>query len=95
MYQIIFLDENDIINPTDYCRPLELSYSFAQSDSIITRSTYSGSPINNLKWVLVSQVLGEVWFGKTYKEFLKGSTTKYEYVRGNIPEKHILKDDRE
>lgn len=93
MYQIIFLDENDIINPTDYCRPLELSYSFAQSDSIITHSTYSGSPINNLKWVLVSQVLGKVWYGKKYKEYTKGNSIKYEFVRGNIPTEHILKDN--
>lgn len=91
MIQIQILEPNDILKPTDYCRPLYIIPSYG--DCLNTRSTYSGTPCNNLKWTLVSNVLGECWWNRKCGDFLKGTTIKFEFARGDIPDSHILKDD--
>lgn len=90
MIQIQLLEEDDVINPTDFCRPLSLEYS-EFGDSIFTKATYSGSPINNMKWCRVRFILGNGWMGKKIKEYnSKDSITKLEFVRGQIPDSHLL-----
>jgi len=93
MIQIQLLEEDDIINPTDFCRPLSLQYS-EFSNSIFTKATYSGSPINNMKWCRVQFILGKCWHGKKIKEYnSKDSIRKLEFVRGQIPDSHLLDMD--
>ena len=93
MIQIQILEENDKILSCDYCRPLSISYG-EFSDNVHLTSPYSGSPINNMKWVEVKYVLGKCWFGKTVKEYHNHPTnpfiTKYEFARGFLPKEHLL-----
>lgn len=91
MIQISILEDNDKVLSTDYCRPLQLEHSM--DGDVRTKSTYSGSPINNLKWINVDKVFGSCWFNKKVKDILSRSTTPYEFARGSFPTQHILKDD--
>jgi len=94
MITIQMLEENDIILESDYCRPLQISYSSPQSDHICFTG-WGGNPINNMKWVKVSTVLGSCWFGKKIKDFHKGNHNNLrEFVRGDIPQEHILKNEK-
>lgn len=89
MIQIQLLEEDDVINPTDFCRPLNLQYSY--SDQIYTESTYGGFPINNMEWCRVKFILGPCWYGQKIKEYHSAEfSTKLEFVRGRIPDSHLL-----
>lgn len=86
-----FLEDTDTIAPNDWCRPLNLNtMSGGISDTISLKNNYSGSPENNVKWVKVSAVFGECWFGATLGELNGRLSTKYEMVRGNIPKGSAL-----
>lgn len=95
MYTIEILTEG-IFTKDMYCRPLEISYD-GQSDTVLTSSTYSGTPINFMKWAPIVDILGEYWIGKTIDEYESGIQkmhhyhVPYEWCRGNIPPSHILK----
>lgn len=90
MKTINILEENDTIDPEDWCRPLILiSMSGGLSDSYAFTNCYSGLPENNVKWVKVRKVFGECWFGKKVKEVLE-NLPLYEFVRGDIPKSHLL-----
>jgi hypothetical protein len=88
MVKLELLENNDAVRSDDFCRPLGLSFS--ESDRVYETSEYSGKPINNLKWVVVREVFGDCWFGKTVAE-INGGETKHEFVRGGLPESHCLK----
>lgn len=93
MLTVQILEANDIIEPEDWCRPLSIiSMSGGHSDYYSFSNTYSGTPDNNVKWVKVKYIFGKIWHGKTVAEIDKGPGrfTKYEFVRGNVPAKHIL-----
>lgn len=89
MISIKILEPDDIVEPTDWCRPLHLeTMSGGQSDYYSFESDYSGTAQNNVKWVRIRDVFGPCWFGKSVKELNK--YTQHEIVRGEIPQKHRL-----
>lgn len=91
-FTIEILDEDAVISPEHWCRPLYLQYGC--SDHIFTRSEWGGGPINNMKWIKVGNVLGPAWYGKKYKDYYNGEySMRYEVVIGDIPESHILKKE--
>jgi hypothetical protein len=95
MIQIFLLEERDIINPNDWCRPLNLCTISLQGDSYSFESTYTGRPVNNLKWVKVKDAIGSCWFGKTIGEFNNPPMSiqqpqYYEFMRGSFPLNHVL-----
>lgn len=81
------LEDDDILQPTDYCRPLILTTLSPQSDVYSFYNTYSGTPENNTKWIRVDQKFGECWFGKPVKELI--NSHPYEFIRGEIPKSHL------
>lgn len=86
-----FLEDTDTIEPTDWCRPLFLTtMSGGMSDSMSFKNQYSGTPENNVKWVKVSAIFGECWFGTTLGKLNNSVGMKYEMVRGNIPKGSAL-----
>jgi hypothetical protein len=91
MILLNMLEPTDTILPTDWCRPLRLeTMGGGQSDYYSFRNTYGGSPENNVEWVRVDAVLGEVWFGETLGRLNKNMSAPYEMIRGNIPKSHQL-----
>lgn len=86
-----FLQNDDVIAPDDWCRPLQLvTMSGGMSDSMSFKSMYSGTPENNVRWARVKDVLGPRWKGCTKKEVNSSGFTTYEFVRGNVPPSHQL-----
>lgn len=86
-----FLQNDDVIHPDDWCRPLQLvTMSGGLSDSMSFKSMYSGTPENNVRWVRVKDVLGPRWKGCTKKEVNSSGFTPYEFVRGDVPPSHEL-----
>jgi hypothetical protein len=99
MITVQILEADDIVDPEDWCRPLSLTtMNGGYSDYYSFESCYTGAPENNVKWVKVKYILGRGWHGKTVGEIDKalGVFIKYEYVRGDIPQrsKLSLKDYR-
>lgn len=93
MINIQILEANDPVHPEDWCRPLSLtSMSGGYSDYYSFQSQYTGVPENNVKWVKVKYILGHDWHGKTVREIDNGlgRWVKYEYVRGDIPQRSKL-----
>jgi hypothetical protein len=89
MRTISILEDDDVIDPDDWCRPLQIvSMNGGHSDGYSFKSCYSGTPENNTKWVKVKHVIGSCWFGKKVKTINKG--LKYEFVSGDIPKSHRL-----
>lgn len=93
MITIQILERNDEILPTDWCRPLSLrTMSGGHSDYFSFESCYNGQPENNVKWVNVHQIFGEVWYNKKLSELndtlRKYGGSGYEFVRGEIPVSH-------
>ena len=84
------LENTDLIQPDDWCRPLQInSMAGGMSDSFSFKSCYTGFPENNSKWVRVKHCIGSVWYGRTVSEFNSG-LTETEFMRGDIPESHTL-----
>ena len=93
MINIQLLEQDDIVEPENWCRPLSItSMSGGHSDYYSFQSQYTGAPENNVKWVKVKYILGRGWHGKTVAEIdaKLGKFVKYEYVRGNIPTRSKL-----
>lgn len=93
MKTVEILEADDIVEPEDWCRPLSIvSMSGGQSDYYSFQSAYTGAPENNVKWVRVKYILGRGWHGKTVAEIDNGlgKWIKYEYVRGDIPQRQQL-----
>ncbi len=91
MKTVLILENTDTIGPEDWCRPLSIvSMGGGHSDYYSFKSCYGGTPENNAKWVKVKSVIGECWFGKTVNAFQTALHRPYEFVRGDIPEGHIL-----
>lgn len=95
MRQIFLLDDEDVLQCDDWCRPLAFeSYDGGRSDFYAFESTYSRSPINNAKWVQVDQVF-PAWVGKTLGQTRQAfdkleSGFRYEVVRGELPSTHTM-----
>ena len=91
MIGVQILEEDDLIHPDDWCRPLTItSMSGGMSDSYSFKNAYSGLPENNVKWVQVKHVLGSCWHGRPVSEFCKSLGYRHEFVRGDVPVKHRL-----
>lgn len=97
MITIQLLEDTDLIDPEDWCRPLQILPMSPQSDYYSFKSCYSGQPENNVEWCKVKHVIGKCWFGKTVLEFHSrfkycqhSYEYRYEFVRGDIPKSHQL-----
>ncbi len=96
MITISMLEEDDFIEPDDWCRPLSLtSMSGGHSDFYSFESMYSGAPENNVQWVRAREVFGECWFSEPVKKVNKALEVKYEFVRGILPLSHTMMSKRE
>ncbi len=93
MINVCILEKDDVIRPTDWCRPLAItSMSGGMSDSYSFKNCYSGKPENNVEWCLAGITFGECWFRKptTLKELWKIMDSRYEFVRGEVPTSHQI-----
>lgn len=91
MIHILLLEPDDMIELSDWCRPLQIATISPYSDTIVFENMFSGKPINNSKWIEVHRVFGEVWFGASVADVnSKLEDEQYEFVRGNIPHSHRL-----
>ena len=93
MKTVQILELDDLIDPEDWCRPLQIvSMNGGHSDYYSFESCYTGAPENNVKWVKVKYILGHGWHGKTVKELDAGlgKFVKYEFIRGDIPKRQQL-----
>ena len=92
MIEVSILQNDDIILPTDWCRPLYLeTMSGGMSDDYSFESCYSGKPENNVKWCHAG-VIFPYWVGGTLgklKRRVLNEFGHYEFVRGNLPRNHI------
>ena len=84
-YTIEILSDEDVFDPEDWCRPI-------QDEGGDVNGTGWVGIINNLKWIKVKDRFGPAWYGRKFKEYYKGSaSTKFEFVKGNIPKEHTIK----
>ena len=92
MKTIQLLEDEDLINPNDWCRPLIRSADYSNySDAWMTSGTYDGNPLDHLKWIPVWLKLGQCWWGYKYQEYTSNKNmTPIEFIRGNIPNTHKL-----
>lgn len=94
MIAVQILEDHDILEPDDWCRPLQIvSMSGGMSDYYSFRSCYTGTPENNAEWVQAKHVIGSGWFGQALSEFTHGMKKLglgYEFVRGEVPLDHRL-----
>ncbi len=86
MKQILILDQNDLVDPEDWCRPL--SFFSEWDNEYMDRSPFSGTPENNYKWVKVKHTFGKCWYGHAVNELCK--LRLYEFARGDPPNEHLL-----
>lgn len=90
---IQLLGKEDFLQPTDWIRPLTpILNGFGEDSPINSFNAYGGTPVNHFKWVIASDVIGEVWMGKSLREleerFEHLGGFNYEVVRGSIPKEH-------
>ena len=91
MRQVLILEDNDTVEPTDWCRPLTLTtMSGGHSVALSFENMFSGTPQNNTKWVQVQDVFGPNWFYKTAQELNNYGGSAHEFVRGDVPAAHQL-----
>lgn len=89
MLNIQLLEEDDVFLSTDWCRPMVLMPDSSQSDNYSFTSCYGGSPINNLKWIKVGDIIR--WSGTVREYNERCFSYPYEFVRGDIPTAHQIK----
>jgi hypothetical protein len=90
MISLQLLEEDDIIQANDWCRPMSIQPVDPWSDTIVFTNTYGGNTVNNVKWLTATQCC-PFWIGKKLKDFndgMESTGTWYEFVRGNIPNNH-------
>lgn len=93
MITISVLEKADVLLPTDWIRPIMAQ---CEDDEVNTFNTYSGRPMNHLKLVPASDIIGERWFNPPNtirtidKKFKDIGGFAYEVVRGKIPKSHQL-----
>lgn len=85
MQTIQMLEPEDKPLTSDWCRPLVVIGEPAGA----TINTFSGRPINNLKWVYFGLAFGKYWDGVTVGELNK-RVGPHEFIRGEIPLSHKL-----
>lgn len=94
MIQVNILEQADIIKETDFVRQLVI---FENEDGVVERnSLYTGLPMNRSRW-LTANVVCPAFIGKTVEDFNEAmvrfyqSKISHEFIRGNIPESHVVK----
>ena len=94
MIQVNILEQADIIKETDFVRQLVISEN---EDGVVEHnSMYSGLPTNRSRW-LTANVVCPAFIGKTVGVFNEVMARFYrlevshEFIRGNIPESHVVK----
>jgi hypothetical protein len=94
MRTVNILELDDLIDPEDWCRPLQIiSMNGGHSDYYSFESCYTGAPENNSKWVKVKFILGKHFHNKPVRDYNKAMGKfgiYYEFVRGDIPQTHKL-----
>ena len=82
------LEEHETLTKGLYCRPLVFSCGY--DDAYQDMNCYGGV-INNFKWLLVEEQLGDYWLDGTHtiEEFHNGEIW-FEFVEGNIPKTHTI-----
>lgn len=94
MITVQILEPDDILEPSDWCRPLQIimvNGAICAADNF--RNAFSGSPENNVEWVRVRTIIGKKWLNRPVGDFhdaMKRLNMRYEFVRGNIPKSHRL-----
>lgn len=95
MITVYMLENNDVIQATDFVRQLRLTYE-GQSDYLVTTSAYGGTRINRTGWMRAEEVC-PYWVGKKVGAFNKGmdfnhrhmsEVSAYEFIRGDVPQSH-------
>lgn len=90
MITVQILEDDDEVHPEDWCRPLTLqTMGGGHSDYMSFKSCYRGTPENNVEWVKVKFVFGEVWYGSKVRKF-DPPLVPYEFLRGDPPKSHRL-----
>lgn len=98
MINVSLLEADDVIQKGDFVRYLDIEY-VGQSDTVMTSSTYGGTPINFFRWLPVEEFC-PFFVGKKLKKFTERMASfekqhqpvaQYEFVRGDIPDTHKLK----
>ena len=93
---IQILERHDVIQATDFVRYMEIEYT-GQSDAVMTRSTYGGSPMNFFRWLRADLAGIDFWIGKTVGELEDALSriekphqpiARWEFARGPIPQSH-------
>lgn len=96
MIQIGILERHDVIRADDFVRYMDIEY-IGQSDTVMTRSTYGGGPINFFRWLTVKEAGWLHMIGKTVGYFEDRMyaiekphqpVARYEFARGAIPKDH-------
>ena len=94
MKTVEILELDDLMDPEDWCRPLQItSMNGGHSDYYSFESCYTGAPENNSKWVKVKFILGKHFHNKPVREYnkvMKEFGMYYEFVRGDVPQTHKL-----
>lgn len=89
MRTIQLLEDEDLIHPEDWIRPLGI---FGEDFQIM--SAYSGAPLDHFLWAPVWLELGEIWWGHTYGHYEQdvGEMTgrQIEAIRGCLPQSNRL-----
>lgn len=89
MKTIQLLEDNDIVFPTDWCRPLQIiSMNGGYSDYYSFESQYTGKPENNARWCRVEQIFDTVLYDNNTVKQYNQYNEEYEFIRGEIPWKH-------
>jgi hypothetical protein len=92
MINVQILENNDILQEDDWCRPLNItSMSGGMSDDYTFESF--GRPINNAKWCAVA-VSFPYWIGKCIND-MPQSIRYHEFIRGIVPKQHIHPNGKE
>lgn len=98
MITIGILERSDVIRADDYVRYMDIEY-IGQSDTVMTRNTYGGSPMNFFRWLTVKEAGWLHMIGKTvgyFEDKMYGiekphqHVARYEFARGSIPEDHKM-----
>lgn len=96
MISVGILERDDVIREDDWVRYLDIEY-IGQSDTVMTRSTYGGSPINFFRWMTVKEARMYHFIGKTVgyvQQWLDSiekphqPVARWEFVRGPVPHNH-------
>lgn len=82
MITIVLLEDDDIVEPNDWCRPL-----FNPLLNLIDKDRLTGSPINHAEWIQVKTRYEPGWWNRPVNE-LNFGLLKYEFIRGNPPIDH-------